>query len=60
MYSYFGSLARASTEVHERTRGEWFLYLFGLMATVAVTVVVTRIARNALARRGEADAAPAV
>ncbi|MCL4177301.1 MAG: TVP38/TMEM64 family protein [Verrucomicrobia bacterium] len=52
LYAYFGSLARASAEAHELSRGEWVLYLFGLMATVAVTVSITRVARRAL-RRGE-------
>ncbi len=52
MYAYFGSLARASAESRERTTLEWILYLFGLVATIAVTVSVTRLARNALARGG--------
>ena len=50
MYVYLGSLARAAGDRH-RTAGEWTLYGLGLGATVAVTVVVTRIARRALAQR---------
>jgi uncharacterized membrane protein YdjX (TVP38/TMEM64 family) len=53
MYAYFGSLARASAEPHEWTRVEWGLSLLGLLVTVVVTVSVTRVARNALARRDE-------
>lgn len=51
MYVYLGSLARAGVANHERTPTEWALYGVGLIATVAVTVVVTRIARRALAKR---------
>ena len=40
MYVYIGSLP-----------GEWMLYAVGLLATVAVTVYVTRLARKALAGR---------
>lgn len=51
MYVYLGSLARAGVANRERTPTEWALYGVGLIATVAVTVVVTRIARRALAKR---------
>ena len=57
MYVYFGSLAGSlaelgATEVgRARTPAEWALYIVGLIATVAVTVVITRIARRALNRR---------
>lgn len=51
MYVYLGSLARAGVADHERTPTEWALYGVGLLATVAVTVVVTRIARRALVKR---------
>lgn len=47
MYVYLGSLARVVGE-RSRTPGEWALYGVGLVATVAVTVLVTRIARRAL------------
>jgi uncharacterized membrane protein YdjX (TVP38/TMEM64 family) len=50
MYVYLGSLARAAGE-RQRTPGEWALYGLGLAATIAVTVIVTRIARRALAKR---------
>jgi uncharacterized membrane protein YdjX (TVP38/TMEM64 family) len=51
MYVYLGSLARAAAGARERTPGEWALYGLGLAATVAVTVIITRIARRALRRR---------
>ena len=53
MYVYIGSLAGdlASLGTGDRTRttGEWILYGVGLLATVAVTVFVTRLAKKALA-----------
>jgi uncharacterized membrane protein YdjX (TVP38/TMEM64 family) len=55
MYVYIGSLAGdlASLGAGGRTRtaAEWVLYGIGLLATVAVTVFVTRLARNALSSR---------
>ncbi len=50
MYVYVGSAARAAGE-RNRTTGEWMLYGAGLAATIAVTVLGTRIARRALAQR---------
>jgi uncharacterized membrane protein YdjX (TVP38/TMEM64 family) len=52
MYVYLGSLARAAGD-RQRTPGEWTLYGIGLAATIAVTIVITRIARAALARRAQ-------
>lgn len=60
-YVYLGSLARNLAELGRghartvageapRTPAEWILYGVGLAATLAVTVVVTRIARAALHR----------
>ncbi len=57
MYVYLGSLAGSLAELgakeggRVRTPTEWALYGVGLIATVAVTVVITRIARIALGRR---------
>lgn len=51
MYVYVGSLAKAATGTHNRTTGEWALYGVGLLATVIVTVFVTRIAKQALAKK---------
>ena len=53
MYVYLGSLAGDLASIgaggRERTAGEWVLYGVGLLATIAVTVFVTRLARKALA-----------
>lgn len=51
MYVYLGSLAQVATGERARTTGEWVVYGVGLLATVAVTVFVTRIAKQALAKR---------
>ena len=51
MYVYLGSLAHAGAAPHTRTPAEWALYGVGLLATVAVTVFVTRLARRTLARK---------
>ncbi|EAW39060.1 TVP38/TMEM64 family protein [Lyngbya sp. PCC 8106] len=52
MYVYIGSLAgelaTLALEERSKTTGEWILYGVGLVATVAVTVYVTKIARQAL------------
>ena len=51
MYVYLGSLAKAASGERTRTTGEWVLYGAGLLATVIVTVFVTRIAKQALAKK---------
>lgn len=51
MYVYLGSLAQAAAGERTRTTGEWVLYGVGLLATVVVTVFVTRVAKQALAKR---------
>ena len=51
MYVYLGSLAQAATGDRARTTGEWVLYGVGLLATVVVTVFVTRLAKKALAKK---------
>jgi uncharacterized membrane protein YdjX (TVP38/TMEM64 family) len=53
MYVYIGSLAGTLAGAGERARtpAEWALYAVGLLATVAVTVYVTRVARGALDKR---------
>lgn len=55
MYVYLGSLAGdlalLGTEERSRSVAEWGLYLVGLVATVAVTIFVTRLARAALAKK---------
>lgn len=52
MYVYIGSLAgelaTLGIEGRSKTTAEWILYGVGLIATLAVTVYVTKIARQAL------------
>lgn len=54
MYVYLGSLAGSLATIgarEGRTAGEWILYAVGLLATVAVTIHVTKIARQALSSK---------
>src|SRR5881296_1204074 len=51
MYVYLGSLVNVGAGHRQRTTGEWVLYAVGLLATVLVTVFVTRLAREALAKK---------
>jgi uncharacterized membrane protein YdjX (TVP38/TMEM64 family) len=55
MYVYLGSLAGDLASLgaggHTRTTAEWVLYGVGLLATVLVTVFVTRVAKKALSAR---------
>jgi len=54
VYVYIGSLASDLATLGEggrRTAAEWALYILGLVATVTVTVYVTRLARKALERK---------
>jgi len=55
MYVYLGSLAGSlatlGAEGRARTPAEWALYGVGLLATLGVTVVVTKIAKKALSER---------
>ncbi len=55
MYVYIGSLAGDLASLggagHTRTTGEWVLYGIGLLATLIVTVFVTRLARKTLSAR---------
>ncbi len=55
MYVYIGSLAGDLAKIgagrQSRTAAEWSLYVVGMLATIAVTLYVTRIARRALERK---------
>lgn len=55
LYVYLGSLAgdlaTLGSGAPTRTTAEWALYAVGLIATLLVTVSVTRIARNALQQK---------
>lgn len=55
MYVYLGSLAQAAAGGRSRSTGEWLLYGVGLLATVVVTLYVTRLARRTLANRLTAE-----
>ncbi|MFW5799113.1 MAG: TVP38/TMEM64 family protein [Planctomycetota bacterium] len=51
MFVYFGSLARSAAALaagREKTAADYIFYGVGLVVTVAVVVLVTRVARNAL------------
>jgi len=51
IYVYLGSLAQADTGDSARTTGEWVFYGVGFLATVVVTVFVTRLAKKTLAKK---------
>ncbi len=51
MFVYIGSLAKAATGERTRTTGEWVLYGVGLVATVVVAVIVTRVAKKTFANK---------
>ena len=55
MYVYIGSLAGDLANLgvggHTRAPAEWILYAVGLLATILVTVFVTRLAKKALTVR---------
>jgi uncharacterized membrane protein YdjX (TVP38/TMEM64 family) len=55
MYVYLGSLVNLGAGHRQRTAGEWVLYGVGLLATMVVTVFVTRLARKALAKKIESS-----
>jgi len=48
---YLGSLAQAATGERTRSTSEWVFYGVGLLATVVVTIFVTRLARKALPKK---------
>jgi len=55
MYVYLGSLAGSLASLGNdggsRSGAEWLLYIIGLVATVLLTVYITRIARQALDKK---------
>jgi len=55
MYVYLGTLAGAAAGSRERTPTQWALYGAGLAATIAVTVIITRIARRALSEKARIE-----
>lgn len=51
MVVYLGSVVQVAARPHGRTPLEWGLFAAGLVSTVAVTLLVTRVARRALHTR---------
>jgi uncharacterized membrane protein YdjX (TVP38/TMEM64 family) len=58
LYVYLGSLARAATETRVRSTAEWWFYGMGLAATLLGALLVTKLARTALANRFESIPEP--
>jgi len=56
MYVYLGYIGREAAAGSGAGLGQWVLRIVGLLATVAVTVYVTRLARRALAQSGALEA----
>lgn len=52
LYVYLGSLARAGVKGGEKTPLEWTLYGIGLLATLGVTIYITKMAKKAIAEAG--------
>lgn len=52
-YVYIGAIGKAATGTDSLTTGQWILSGIGLVATFAVTIYITKIARNALKKRLE-------
>ena len=52
LYVYLGSLANAGVKAAEKTPFEWALYAVGLIATIAVSVVLSKLARRAMKEAG--------
>ncbi|MEM8952769.1 MAG: TVP38/TMEM64 family protein [Verrucomicrobiota bacterium] len=51
LYVYLGSLAKAGANAHGKSAAEWTLYIIGLLATIAVTVIITKKAKAALSQK---------
>lgn len=60
MYVYLGSLGTFFIDGRERTAAEYAMMVGGFAATVAVTLYVTRIARNAVRRSDGTGSTPAL
>ena len=51
LYVYVGSLGKAAASSNGKTPLEWTFYGLGLLATIIVTVYVTKIAKRALNKK---------
>jgi uncharacterized membrane protein YdjX (TVP38/TMEM64 family) len=54
LYVYLGSLARIASGDRPRSAGEWTLYGIGLLATLLVAILATRIAKKTLDKKAAA------
>ncbi len=52
LYVYLGSLARAGARGGEKSPVEWAMYALGLLATLTVTVFITKAAKKAMQEQG--------
>jgi uncharacterized membrane protein YdjX (TVP38/TMEM64 family) len=57
LYAYLGAIGKASVSggTSQRSGWQYVLLAVGLVATIAVTILVSRIARNALKKSGAAE-----
>lgn len=51
LFVYLGSLASAGAQAEGKSTAQWLLLAVGLLATIAVTVMITQRARQALNER---------
>lgn len=51
LYVYIGSIGKAASEAGSKSPAEWSLYGVGLLATLVVTIYITKIARKALQKK---------
>ena len=51
LYVYLGSLVNLGAGAQQRTPAQWTAYGLGLAATIAVTLVITRMSKRALANK---------
>jgi uncharacterized membrane protein YdjX (TVP38/TMEM64 family) len=57
LYVYLGSLARAGVMGGEKSPAQWAMYAIGLLATLGVTIYLTKMAKKAIAETGLVPAA---
>jgi uncharacterized membrane protein YdjX (TVP38/TMEM64 family) len=55
MYVYLGSIAKATADAQGKSPGQWALYILGLLATIAVTFLITKKARAVLNQKTHLD-----
>ncbi len=60
LFVYLGSLASAGAQAEGKSMVQWLLLAVGLVATIAVTVMITQRARQALNERLAAAGSTAI